>query len=398
MNKKNLIFLLFAFLAIVAVASSFSLVEVLDADQVMVVQYPNGTLALFTTPGPHLQLFGAVTKYPRRGQFWFSKSAEQGEETDQSISIRFNDRAKAKLSGSLSYEVPFNSYEQMIFVHTSFGSPEALEHQLIRTTVEKSIYMTGPLMSSTESNAEKRNDLLNFIDDQLVHGVYKTNTRTITDKDPMTGAPRTVAIVELQKDSTGNYARQDESPIAKFHVVIYGLSINAVDYDKSVEEQNQRQQQALQQVQLAIAKSKEAEQNAITAEKEGQAQAATAKWEQEVIKAREVTQAQQRLEVERLSVQTAEQYKKKRTLEGEGEGSYQAAVMKANGALQQKLDAWIKVNESYAEAIKGYTGAWVPGVVMGNSSGSTSANGAQALIDLLTAKTANDLNLQFKVK
>src|SRR5215831_9908374 len=59
------------------------------------------------------------------------------------------------------------------------------------------------------------------------------------------------------------------------------------------------------QVQTAIANSKKAEQDAITTELQGKAAAAKAKWEQEVIKAQAITQAQQEKEVAALQVQTA---------------------------------------------------------------------------------------------
>lgn len=73
-------------------------------------------------------------------------------------------------------------------------------------------------------------------------------------------------------------------------------------------------------------------------------------------------------------------------------------VMAADGALQQKLAAWVKVNELYASAIATYKGNWVPKIVMGNSMGTQSASGANELIQMLLAKTAMDLNLDIGIK
>lgn len=39
--------------------------------------------------------------------------------------------------------------------------------------------MTGPLMSSKESYAEKRTNLIRFIEDQISNGVYKTAQKDI---------------------------------------------------------------------------------------------------------------------------------------------------------------------------------------------------------------------------
>lgn len=70
-------------------------------------------------------------------------------------------------------------------------------------------------------------------------------------------------------------------------------------------------------------------------------------------------------------------------------------VMSADGALELKLQALIKINELYAGALQNYKGQWVPSVVMGPQAGG--ANQGLALIDLLTAKTARDLGLDMSV-
>jgi hypothetical protein len=57
-----------------------------------------------------------------------------------------------------------------------YGSTVAIEQQLLKKVIEKSTFMTGPLMSSAESYASKRNDLLSYIADQVEKGVYKTES------------------------------------------------------------------------------------------------------------------------------------------------------------------------------------------------------------------------------
>jgi len=71
-------------------------------------------------------------------------------------------------------------------------------------------------------------------------------------------------------------------------------------------------------------------------------------------------------------------------------------VMTADGALDKKLEAIVKINERYAEAIQKYAGHWVPNVVMGQAG--SGANQGLALIDLLTAKTARDLGMDMSVQ
>ena len=175
------------------------------------------------------------------------------------------------------------------------------------------------------------------------------------------------------------------------------FSVRSLDYDNAVEKQIQQQQQLTMDVQTAVAEAKKAEQRAITVAEEGKANAAKAKWEQETIKARAVTEAQQKLEVATLDAKAAEQFKRGEILRGEGESARKRLVMQADGALEPKLDALVKINATYADAIARYQGQWVPSVVMGSGGSAAPASGAQQLVDMLTLKTARDLGLDLNV-
>lgn len=358
--------------------SACSLVENVRADELVIIQGVGGKLNCYTTAGPKFQAYGRVTSYPRRSQYEFK--------TD----VRFNDGGHGTMTGSIQWEMP-SSCENMIILHQKFGSPEAVQEQLIEKAVNKSVYMTGPLMSSKESYAEKRNMLISYVDDQIKHGVYKTIQREVTIADQLTGQEKTAIAVELVTEN-GVPARQEESVFEEFGIKAFGFAIDSLTYDDRVEAQIQQQQQITMDVQTAIAEARKAEQRKLTTEQQGAADAAKARWEQEVVKAKEVTAAQQRLEVARLEQQVAEQYKQKKLLEAEADATYRRKVMEADGALQQRLDAMVRINQSYAEAIKGHQGALVPSVVMG-SSGNGGANIAD-LISLMTAKAAQDAGVK----
>lgn len=374
-----------------------NLVVHLDAADVMVIQYPSGTLKVCSQPGYYAQWFGTVTKYRKRSQFWFSSARDQGNSADQSMSVRFNDGGHARVSGSIAWEMPISDREA-IRLHTLYGSQTAIEQQLVRTVVEKSIYMTGPLMSSKESYAERRNDLISLIDDQIIHGVYKTQVTQEKQKDPITGQDKTVSIVKLMQDANGLVARQDHSPLEEFAIKTFNLAINEVKYDPTVEAQIKQQQDMIMQVQTSIAESKRAEQTALTAAKNGEAEAAKAKWDQEVIKAKLVTEAEARKAVAALDVQTAELRRRELELQGEGEAAKRRAIMQADGALSLKLDVYKAVMHDAFDAVKGYQGNWVPGVVMaGNGQNGHSGNGAMDMINLMSVKAAQDLNLNLSV-
>lgn len=398
MTAGRLFFLITALVLVLGTLLSVgSLFEYLSADEILVVQAPwSGVLSFYDTPGVKPQIFGSVTHYKKRSQYWFSAKSDQGSSGDESLKIRFNDGGHATISGSLAWEMPLDA-DHLRLIHTKYGSQHAVEQQLIRTDVEKAVYMTGPLMSSKESYADRRNDLLQYIEDQLQHGIYHTETVAEKTTDLMTGQPKTVNVVKLVM--MGNKAqRTEQSPLEEFGIKVYNLSINEIKYDPTVEAQIQSQQRAVMDVQTAMAEAVKAQQKAITVAKEGEANAARAKWEQEVDKARAVTKAEQEKEVARLHAEAAELTKKEQILLGEGESRRRQLVMEADGALDKKLAAYVSVQKAYADAISNYGGAWVPSVVWGGAggSGAVPGGGAMQMIELLGIKAAKDLAIDLE--
>jgi hypothetical protein len=369
-------------------------VEEVDAGDIVVVQSIFGTLKVVTTPGPTWQGWGTVTHYKKSFQMFFSKFAKDGDTTDQSIKVRFNDGGHANLSGSVRIDMPL-SEKEILALHTKYGSQIAIENQLVGQVITKSVYMTGPMMSSKESYAEKRNDLISFVEDQAIHGVYRTIVENIKQKDPMdTSVERTVAIVRIRLDDKGNALRQEASPIEQFNLHLYNLAINSVDYDEIVENQIKQQQQATMQVQTAIAKAKEAQQNAYTAEQEGMATAAKAKWAKEAEKAAAVTEAQKIKEVAKLTADAEVENKRGNILKGEGEAEYKRLVTQANNNVELRIDATKEVLIHAFDAMA--SSNWVPTYYWaGNGGGPANAqSGAMDLINLMTSRVATQFGTE----
>jgi len=383
--KKSMVWLIVIFL-FMGLMISMKVYEHLKADEIMVIQAPfSGKLTWYTTPGTKWQGFGKATTYPRRSIYNFETQ------------VRFNDGGHGTMKGSIQYEMPL-SIENLTELHIKFGSPSAIQKQLIETVTNKSAYMTGPLMSSKESYAEKRNDLIRYVEDQVVHGVYRTTSREAKIKDQITGTDKTVTIVEIViKD--GVPERQEEPVLTVFGIRPFNFTITSLPYDETVEAQIKQQQVIAMDVQTAIADAKKAEQRTITVSEQGKANAAEAKWKQEALKATEVTLAQQKLEVATLEAKTADQTKLRDILLGEGEATRKKLVMEADGGLEKKLDAIVKINDRYATAIEKYSGNWVPTIIMGsdNNGSGVAGSGAMQLIDLLTAKTARDLAVDWEL-
>lgn len=366
--------------------------ESVDADQIMVIQSPTGDLAWYTTPGIKWQGFGKVTKYQKMSDIEFKSK------------LMFNDNGTGYLIGKFQLELPLD-VERLTALHTKYGSQEAIERSLVTPTIDKVIYMTGPLMSSKESSAERKTDLIRYIIDQVEHGVYRTRQKETLVEDVLKAGDKKKAMVADLSIKDGQVERQEDSALTEFGIKIVNFAPSDLQYDPEVLAQIKRQQEITMQVQTAMAQAGEAAQRKITVEAEGQAEVMRAKYAKEIEKIQAVTQAQKdrevgtlqaqkELEVATLAAKSAEQYKRQQVLIGEGDAERKRLVMAADGALQQKIDAWVTAQQHYAAAIQNYRGNWVPSIVMGGQTGQAGVgSGALELIELLKAKTAKDLSL-----
>jgi len=388
LSLKKMLMLGLGILFLILLIFSGKMIEYVDNSEIVIIQSAfTGKITIYTTSGPVIQNFGTATHYKKSNQFWFSKNEDEQNGKDGSIKIRFNDGGHGNISGSVRWYMPTDA-KAILKVHTDFGSHDAIEQQLIRQVVTKSVYMTGPLMSSKESSAEKRNDLLSFIEDQSINGVYRTKQEDIKVHDELMNTDKTITVVKIvEKDNAP--MRQEESAIKYYSISLQGLAINAIDYDEEVEKQIKVQQQAYMQVQTAIANSKKAEQDAITTELQGKAAAAKAKWEQEVIKAQAITQAQQQKEVAALEAQTAILQAQKIKTEADAESYKNSKMVMAGLTPQQRAQFEMDTKIGVANALSKLV---LPSTYM--VGGSNGGNSSSILESILGVKLLEDKKTQ----
>lgn len=382
-----------------------NLVTTVNADEIVVKQdFIGGDLHVWDTPGVHWQMFGTITRYKRSAQFWFSAREDEGKKTDDSIKVRFNDGGHGNISGSLRYSLPTDP-QKMILVHQTFHSMEAINHELVQQVVNKGVYMSGPLMSSRESYAEKRADLINYITDQIVYGVYRTEHDQVKTTDPITNQEKVMDVVKpkFHAGAANGVEREEESPIQKYGMNASNITINSIDYDPTVEAQIKQQQEAIMAVQQAIVNSKKAEQDTLTVEQQGKAEAAKAKWAQEVERATAVTsaekdkdvavtQATKNKEVAALSLETAKLAAQQTITEAKATADAKRLALNADNLLQYRIDSMVEISKAWATAYGAQR--QTPDVVMSNSGSSSSP--LSTAMDMLNLKAARDLNVQLK--
>jgi regulator of protease activity HflC (stomatin/prohibitin superfamily) len=372
-------------IAIVLLWGLFNVIENLNANQIMCIQSPlSGKLTFFTDAGPKYQGFGKVTKYDKRSIYKFEHI------------IRFNDNGHGTVFGSIQFDIPMDK-ENLYKIQTKYGSEDALKDQLLQTVVNKCLYMTGPMMSSRESAAEKRAYLINYVEDQVANGVYKTVAKEVTVKDPISGSEKAVTVVEIVFGKDGLPGRQEEAILKNFGIRAFNFSIDNLKYDKTVEDQIAEQQKIMMAVQTAMADAKKAEQAAITAEANGKASAMSAKWAQEAIKASAVTIAEKNRDSMKLVAEAAAFEKQALILQGQGESEKRRLILNADGALAIKIEAWKSVQSMWADAFSKFQGSIVPQIVSGGSGYSNGQNGANQFMEMMGMKAAKDLGLELAI-
>lgn len=301
------------------------------------------------------------------------------------IPVIFNDASDGMIFGSLRVKLP-TDVEHLSRIQTDYNGMERLMNDLVKQTVTKVIYASGPLMSAFESYAEKKNDLIEYITDQLNNGVYKTTVKTEEVTDALTGEVKKVKVATLIEDENapGGYKRSESSPFKYYGIEIGQVSVSKIDYSEKVQKQIAQQQEANMLIQTSKAKASAAVQEAIRAEEEGKAKAAQAKWAQEQIKATEVTKAEQEKEVSRLAAEKAEFDKKKVIAQGEAEAAANRAKVAAGLTPQERAEWEYKTKVGVAEALSHIA---LPKIVStgsgsGNSNTAMDAMGLKMLVDL----------------
>lgn len=371
MNKKKILAIFVAVIAVFILASLGRIGEDVKNETIVVNQFPfTGNMEYWTTPGYKWQWFGKTTTYYKTSQLWFGSDNEEGTQMGNPIPVIFNDASDGMIYGSLRVKLPTDP-TYLARIQTDYNGMDRLMQDLVRPTVTKVIYASGPLMSAFESYAEKKNDLIEYITDQLNNGVYKTTVKQIETVDPITGETKTVKIASLIQDenSPGGWKRSESSPFAYYGLEIGQVAVSKIGYSNKVMTQIAQQQESNMLVATSRAKTLAAQQEAIRVEEEGKAAATQAKWEQEKIKAVEVTKAEQEYEVARLAALKAGEEAKRVKAVGEAEAAAARAKVSAGLSPQEAAEWKYKTAVGVAEALSKSEVRWVPEVMINGKDG-----------------------------
>lgn len=391
-NPKTISLGVFGVVLVLVLFLAPNLVETTKSGWFNIKQAPiSGKMTAYTKPGMFFQGFGDVFCYKQADILYFSKHDNEGGDLDEATSVRFNDGATAMVTSNVRVELPADPVK-LLEIHKKFRSYKALIKDTVKQIVSESVILTSALMSAEESYTTKRAQFSQIANDQVQDGIYLTES--VPSKTKEDGKEK--EIVRIKRDKDGKPMRK-EAVLSLYGIRVTQFVIKEIDYEETVDKQINTKQQALMKTVAAKAEAEKAQQDRKTAEEVGKKNVAVAKYEKEVEKIQEVTDAQKKLEVARLDRKAAAEYKQKKILEAAGDAEYKRKVMQADGALKQKLDAYIEVQKVWAAAMKDMKNPLVPQINMGGQKGGAS-NGALTFMELMGVKAAKDMMLELKPK
>ncbi|MBM3199675.1 hypothetical protein FJZ53_01970 [Candidatus Woesearchaeota archaeon] len=420
--------LLLAGIVVASIIIMVGMFGINDAGYYSIVQYPWGKINVVTTPGFYTQLFGKVTVYHKEGTYAFviptkadletkqevpaTKDEQLSSVVTQALPVRYNDGGTGHIYGKARFRMP-GEEQDILKIHYAFRSYAHLVDALYKVTTQNVMNLTASLMSSEESYTTAKEKFQRWAEDQMVLGPYETDTLKVK-VEGQTGKTEEIekATIKYGQDEKPLHGK---SPFADYKITVTQVQVTNWTYEPKTLDQIQNKRTALMAIVQAKAEAEKALQEKITAEAKGLANVMTARYEKEVEKTRETVDAEkvkavavinatkevevnkQKLEAAKLDQLTAEKEKLAQIERGKGEAEARRLKMEADGALEQKLKAAVEINKNYADAIKQHQGPWVPSIVISGSDGKSGVNGAQTLIDLLTAKTAKDIGLDMTI-
>jgi hypothetical protein len=382
-----------------------------DATERTVVTQLSGDQFVEFKPGVfYAGFFAKETVYPNQISVSHMDSTFDGSYAlkDNTIEIgvikdvRFNDATTAIISGITQYILP-SGEKEMIDIHNAHRSPESFVQRRLAPYTIECLKSSAQLMSSEAHYSGGRAQMTQDYMDQLKNGSYLLNIRNKYEFDSLEKITKRTYEVQIQVDKNGNKLRKFSS-IKEYAVVVGDAQILDVDYERQVDVMLAKKISASTAASVSKQELMTAQQKQLTAEAQGKQKLVEIEYVQKQEQTKQVVAAQTLVELAKqdlikqdIALQaSAKEAAKIKTL-ADAEAYAKQRVMSADGALDKKLEAWVKVQGYWATAFGNYQGAIVPGVMMG-SGGTGGSNGMTAAMDAIGIKMLRDLSLDMGVK
>ncbi|MCV9917919.1 MULTISPECIES: SPFH domain-containing protein [Pseudomonas] len=346
--------------------------------------------------------------------------------TLENLPIVFLGNVDAKAEFSTQFRLP--SADAFLKIAQEYRTPDNFLQRALLPAVKETLQATASLMSADDYYAGNRSHFGAEFENQLRNGLYLTSRKEIrvqrdhfpaqtavlqagTDQGSFGDNSATRFVIEKKLDKDGQELRKQQQ-FRLFGVEVVDARVTHIDPNPQYQERMVRVQQAL--AELAVARQnrlKEEEEKELVSARgakdveakrqESLRQQIERTTEAETEKQLALINADREKRRAEIDKQTAELLRDKAQvnaqatkISADAEAYAREASLKADGALQNKLDALVQINRAWAEAA---AKAPVPNVMMGGAeSGIGRQDEMSRLMSVLATKAAKDLLVDLK--
>lgn len=310
--------------------------------------------------------------------------------------VRFNDATTASVSGITQYILPLDE-KQMLNIHNAHKTPTAFVQRRLAPYTVECLKSSGQLMSSEMHYSGGRAQMTQDYMDQLKNGSYLLNIQETNIFDSVENARKRVYSVKIQTDKSGNKLRKFSS-IKEYSVLVGDAQITDVDYEQKVDEMLAKKIAASTAASISKQELMTAQQKQLTAEAQGKQKLVEIEYQQKQQQTIEVVQAQTLVELAKqdllkqdIALQASQKEAAKIKTLADANAYEKQRLIQADGALKQKLDAWLEERKYAWDAFSKFQGNMVP-LYQSGGQGGTATN----WMEIMGMKAAKDLNLDMK--
>jgi len=284
-----------------------------NEEHYQIVEFPDGEISVIDTTGFHFQGFGQVFTYPRYVDTFLSKSGDpmnkqQSRNVDTSVRVTFNDGGWGFMSNHLKFQMPVTR-EKRIELHRHFGEGgetairEAIGHHLINC-----LKNTGPLMSGSEHQSQRKAEFYQVVSDQLSKGLYSMERvkQKIERGEKVEGFgddQDVQYITRIKRDAEGQPVLSAISPLTEYGITVVQYNQTDTIYDPDTESQINAKRNSYQLAEEAKAGVEKEHQKLQEVIEKGRLAVANVEAEQQKIKKGILVSAQKDFDVKEINQQ-----------------------------------------------------------------------------------------------
>lgn len=405
MNKK-LMFALIGLGILIAVFAAINPFAYNDPGNRTVVTTSGGSqFVKFESGVYYAGFFAKEAEFPNQISVSYIDSVPKYDLVDNTIdigkiSIRFNDKTTALVTGITQYVLP-SGEKEMLEIYNTHKTPEALVKRRLAPYTQECLQSSGQLLSSEMHLSGGRAQMVQDYIDQLKNGAFLLEMKTSLTYDSTDKSDKITYTVIKQLDSTKQPKRKFSS-IKEYEISVGDAQITDVDYEPMVDEKLKKIIDATTKLSISKQDLMTAQQQAQTAKALGEKKLVETEYAQKVNQTTQVVAAetqvklaQQDLERQAVMEKAAIKEASKIKILADANAYEKQRDIQANGALEQKLAAYVEVQKAWAEAAK--SSNWVPTYQSGGAT-SNGASNVSNMVDMFMFKSAKDLSLDTKTK